>query len=90
MVKIDVISATERALRKVPANEWLGILKMTGYRPKSEVSGEPKRWHVDYRVGNTYKTKYVVAKDNKTAVRRARVKNIVDLFPVSENGDRIE
>lgn len=39
---------------------------------------------VDYVVGNTYKVKYVEAKTNTEAIKKAKVKNIVDLNPVDE------
>lgn len=38
-----------------------------------------KTWCVDYVVGNTYKVKYVEADTAEQAVKKARVKNIVDL-----------
>lgn len=38
-----------------------------------------KKWAVDYVVGNTYKTKYVWADTAAEAIKKARVKNIVDL-----------
>ena len=38
-----------------------------------------KKWIVDYVVGNTYKIKYVFAETAKEAIKKARVKNIVDL-----------
>ena len=38
-------------------------------------------WCVDYVVGNTYKAKYVQADTAAQAIKRARVKNIVDLNP---------
>lgn len=48
------------------------------------------RWLVDYVVGNTYKVKYVYADTAEKAIKKARVKNIDDLYPVDENGNRIE
>jgi hypothetical protein len=39
------------------------------------------KWRVDYAVGNTYKVKYVYAENNKQAIKRAKVKNIIDLTP---------
>ena len=42
------------------------------------------KWRVDYVVGNTYKVKYVEAKTNTEAIKKAKVKNIVDLNPVDE------
>ena len=38
-----------------------------------------KKWQVDYLVKNTYKVKYLLAKDSREAIKKARVKNIVDL-----------
>lgn len=43
------------------------------------------KWRVDYVVGSTYKVKYVNAETNTQAVKRARVKNIVDLNVVNES-----
>ena len=43
-----------------------------------------KIWCVDYVVGNTYKAKYVVAEDANSAIKKARVKSIVDLNIVTE------
>jgi hypothetical protein len=40
------------------------------------------KWRVDYVVGNTYKVKYVMATDSKEAIKKAKVKNIVDLNPI--------
>ncbi len=40
---------------------------------------EIKKWRVDYRVGNTYKVKYVLAENASKAIKKARIKNIVDL-----------
>lgn len=37
------------------------------------------KWRVDYVVGNTYKVKYVIADSASQAIKKARVKNIVDL-----------
>ena len=37
------------------------------------------KWCVDYVVGNTYKVKYVIADSASQAIKKARVKNIVDL-----------
>ena len=44
-----------------------------------------KKWIVDYVVGNTYKVKYVYAETAEEAIRKARVKNIVDLNIVAED-----
>lgn len=41
------------------------------------------KWRVDYVIGNTYKVKYVDAKTNIEAIKKAKVKNIVDLNPVN-------
>ena len=38
-----------------------------------------KKWIVDYVVGNTYKVKYVFAETATEAIKKAKVKNIVDL-----------
>lgn len=40
------------------------------------------KWRVDYIVGNTYKVKYVIADTAAQAIKKARVKNIVDLNSV--------
>lgn len=37
------------------------------------------KWRIDYVVGNTYKVKYVIANSASQAIKKARVKNIVDL-----------
>ena len=42
------------------------------------------KWRVDYVVGNTYKVKCVEAKTNTEAIKKAKVKNIVDLNPVDD------
>ena len=42
------------------------------------------KWRIDYVVGNTYKVKYVIADSAPQAIKRARVKNIVDLNIVKE------
>ena len=39
-------------------------------------------WIVDYIVGNTYKVKYITADTATEAIKKARVKNIVDLKQV--------
>ena len=36
-------------------------------------------WRVDYVVGNTYKVKDITAETAEQAIKKARVKNIVDL-----------
>ena len=38
------------------------------------------RWNVTYVVGNTYKRKYVLADTSAQAIKKAKVKNIVELF----------
>lgn len=38
-----------------------------------------KLWRVDYVVGSCYKSKYIKAETNKEAIKKARVKHIVDL-----------
>jgi hypothetical protein len=43
------------------------------------------RWQIDYCVGNTYKVKYVYAENAEKAIKKARIKNIVDLNIVDEN-----
>ena len=42
------------------------------------------KWYVGYRIGNTYTGKYVYAKDAAQAIKRARIKNIIELYPVHE------
>lgn len=49
-----------------------------------------KKWEVAYVVGNTYKFKYVFAETNTQAIKKARVKNIIDLYVVDENNNRVE
>lgn len=49
-----------------------------------------KKWRVDYVVGNTYKVKFVNAETNTEAIKKAKVKNIVDLNIVDEKGDNIK
>ena len=44
-----------------------------------------KTWVVDYVVGSWYKSKRVKAETAADAIKKARVKNIVDLFPEDEN-----
>lgn len=48
------------------------------------------RWQIDYYVGNTYKYKIIEAENNEKAIKKAKIKNIVDLFPIDENGKRID
>lgn len=43
-----------------------------------------KKWIVRYIVGNSHKVKYIYAKDATSAIKKARVKNIEDLYPVEE------
>lgn len=42
------------------------------------------KWEVVYVVGNTYKKKTVEADTNMKAIKKARVKNIVDLIQINE------
>ena len=42
------------------------------------------KWRIDYVVGNTYKVKYVMADSASQAIKKARVRNIVDLNIVKE------
>lgn len=46
-----------------------------------------KKWRIDYRVGNTYKVKYVLAENASKAIKRSRIKNIVDLQICEEKED---
>ena len=48
-----------------------------------------KKWCVGYWIGKTYKYKYVYADDNNSAIKKARIKNINELYVVDENGNRI-
>ena len=48
-----------------------------------------KKWYMTYLVGNTYKGKYVLADTSEQAIKKARVKNIVELFPVDEKNNRV-
>ena len=41
-------------------------------------------WIVDYVVGNWHKSKRVLAETAAEAIKKARVKNIEDLFPEDE------
>lgn len=43
------------------------------------------KWYVGYRVGSSYRSKYVKADDANTAIKRARVKDFRELYPVHEN-----
>jgi hypothetical protein len=47
------------------------------------------KWLVIYNIGNTYKHKFVIAENSVTAIKKARVKNIIDLYPVDENNKKI-
>ena len=38
-----------------------------------------KKWYVCYLVGNTYKQKFVYAESACEAIKKAKVKNIIDL-----------
>lgn len=49
-----------------------------------------KKWRVVYVIGNTYKDKYLYANTSEQAIKKANVKNIVDLYIVDENNNRIE
>ena len=42
------------------------------------------KWQIDYVVSNTYKVKYVIADNASQAIKKARVKNIIDLNIVKE------
>lgn len=48
-----------------------------------------EKWYVGYYVGNTYKGKYVKAATSGEAIKKARIRNVVELFPVNENNERI-
>lgn len=37
------------------------------------------KWRVTYVVGNTYKTKYIIAGTAEEAIKKARCKNIIEL-----------
>lgn len=37
------------------------------------------KWRIDYVVGNTCKVKYILADTAEQAIKKARIKNIVDL-----------
>lgn len=50
----------------------------------NKATAEIMKWRVDYVVGNTYKVKCVEAKTNTEAIKKAKVKNIVDLNPVDD------
>ena len=43
-----------------------------------------RTWIVDYVVGNWHKSKRVLAETAAEAIKKARVKNIEDLFPEDE------
>jgi len=47
-----------------------------------------KKWCIDYRVGNTYKVKYVLAENASKAIRMSRIKNIVDLQIVEQEKEK--
>jgi len=47
------------------------------------------RWYIGYYVGNTYKHKYLYAKSNNEAIKKSRIKNIIELYIVDEDGNRI-
>ena len=44
-----------------------------------------QKWYMTYLAGNAYKGKYVLAETSEQAIKKAKVKNIVELFPVDEN-----
>ena len=46
------------------------------------------KWNVGYYIGNTYTYKYVYADTAAQAIKKARIKNIVELYPVEENRTR--
>jgi hypothetical protein len=48
-----------------------------------------ERWCVGYYVGNTYKHKYIKATTSGEAIKKAKIKNIVELYPVNDNNERI-
>lgn len=43
-----------------------------------------EKWCVDYVVGSWHKTKYVYAENAEQAIKRARVKDIEDLYPIGK------
>ena len=47
------------------------------------------KWLVVYNVSNTYQHKFVIAENSAAAIKKARVKNIIDLYPVDENNNKI-
>lgn len=47
------------------------------------------KWNVTYVVGNTYKRKYVYALSSEEAIQKAKIKNIVELYIVDEDNNRI-
>lgn len=47
------------------------------------------KWNITYVVGNTYKRKYVFVDTNEKAIKKANVKNIIELYIVDENNNRI-
>ena len=46
------------------------------------------KWNVGYCIGNTYTYKYAYADTAAQAIKKARIKNIVELYPVEENRTR--
>lgn len=49
------------------------------------------RWFFTYYHRGTYKYKYVEAETAEQAIRKSRLsKSIVDLYPIDENGNRID
>lgn len=45
------------------------------------------RYHIVYVVGNTYKSKFIIADNTQSAIKKARVKNIVDIFVEKVKGE---
>ena len=46
------------------------------------------KWNVGYYIDNTYTYKYVYADTAAQAIKNARIKNIVELYPAEENRTR--
>lgn len=40
------------------------------------------KWRIVHVVGNTYKVKYIIAETPEKAIKKARIKNIVDIKEV--------
>ena len=47
------------------------------------------KWFVGYWIGNTYYHKFIYADTATLAIKKSKIKNIVELFPVDENNKRI-